>query len=201
MASCRKRRKLLESRSSWELITECLLQIPSKYVPVRTASATPERYFLSSSWGAIHSNAGAAGLPIRFSRGAEPGVGQSRDNSHRHGTAARDDDGVPNPGTGPDRNVSASPWFQSLDGPRKFHGSLRPSERPVDFYRPSFSDAAWGTIPVPSSWQMHGFDIPIYTNIIYPWPQDPHGPSTPPYNFNPVGSYRVHFTLPAGWTG
>jgi beta-galactosidase len=48
---------------------------------------------------------------------------------------------------------------------------------------------------------MHGFDVPIYTNIIYPWPQDPHGPPTPPYNFNPVGSYRVQFTLAAGWTG
>jgi beta-galactosidase len=95
----------------------------------------------------------------------------------------------------------ASPWFKSLNGEWKFHGSLRPAERPVQFYRPDFSDARWGVMPVPASWQMHGFDIPIYTNIIYPWPQDPKGPPTPPYDFNPVGSYRLEFSVPAGWQG
>src|SRR5215831_11085398 len=94
-----------------------------------------------------------------------------------------------------------SPWFQLLNGTWKFHGSLRPSERPIDFYRPDYSDAAWGTMPVPASWQMHGFDIPIYTNIIYPFPQDASKPPSPPYEFNPVGSYRMHFTLPPAWKG
>jgi beta-galactosidase len=94
-----------------------------------------------------------------------------------------------------------SPWFQLLNGTWKFHGSLRPSERPIDFYRPDYSDAAWGTMPVPASWQMHGFDVPIYTNIIYPFPQDASKPPTPPYEFNPVGSYRMHFTLPPNWQG
>ncbi len=96
---------------------------------------------------------------------------------------------------------AGSPWFQLLNGDWKFHGSPRPADRPLDFYRPDFSDADWGYMPVPASWQMHGFDIPIYTNIIYPWPQDPKGPPTPPYDFNPVGSYRVRFTVPAGWNG
>ena len=64
-----------------------------------------------------------------------------------------------------------SPWFHSLNGTWKFHGSLRPAERPLDFYRPGFNDSSWQNMPVPSSWQMHGFDVPIYTNIIYPWPQ------------------------------
>jgi beta-galactosidase len=94
-----------------------------------------------------------------------------------------------------------SPWFLSLNGTWKFRGSLRPSDRPADFYRPDFSDATWDTIPVPSSWQMHGFDIPIYTNIIYPWPQDPSKPPQVPYAFNPVGSYRMHFTVPPAWNG
>jgi beta-galactosidase len=94
-----------------------------------------------------------------------------------------------------------SPWFQLLNGTWKFHGSLRPAERPVDFYRPDFNDTAWGTIPVPSSWQMHGFDIPIYTNIIYPWPQDASKPPQVPYDFNPVGSYRMRFTVPPEWKG
>jgi hypothetical protein len=61
------------------------------------------KYFLLSSWGAIHLNVKTSGLPIHFSRGAEAGVGQSRDNSRRHGTAARDDDGVSYSGTGADR--------------------------------------------------------------------------------------------------
>ncbi len=94
-----------------------------------------------------------------------------------------------------------SPWFQSLNGIWKFHGSMRPADRPIDFYRTDYSDTAWGTMPVPASWQMHGFDIPIYTNIIYPWPQDPNAAPAPPYDFNPVGSYRVRFTLPADWKG
>ncbi|MGA7411570.1 MAG: hypothetical protein WBW33_13905, partial [Bryobacteraceae bacterium] len=61
-------------------------------------------------------------------------------------------------------NRDTSPWFQSLNGDWKFHGSLRPAERPIDFYRPDFSDATWGIMPVPASWQMHGFDTPLYTN-------------------------------------
>ncbi len=94
-----------------------------------------------------------------------------------------------------------SPWFELLNGTWKFHGSLRPSERPIDFYRTDYSDAAWGNMPVPASWQMHGFDVPIYTNIIYPFPQDASKAPTPPYEFNPVGSYRMHFTVPPSWKG
>ena len=94
-----------------------------------------------------------------------------------------------------------SPWFQLLNGTWKFHGSLRPSERPIDFYRTDYSDAAWGNMPVPASWQMHGFDVPIYTNIIYPFPQDASKAPAPPYEFNPVGSYRMHFTVPPSWKG
>jgi beta-galactosidase len=94
-----------------------------------------------------------------------------------------------------------SPWFHSLTGTWKFHGSLRPAERPLDFYRPGFDDSAWGTMPVPSNWQLHGFDIPIYTNIIYPWPQDASKPPQVPYTFNPVGSYRLTFTVPPEWKG
>jgi Glycosyl hydrolases family 2, sugar binding domain len=96
---------------------------------------------------------------------------------------------------------AASPWFPLLDGVWKFHGPLRPAERPVDFYRSDFSDADWRDMPVPSNWQMHGYDIPIYTNIIYPWPQDPHGPPAPPYDYNLVGSYRMRFTVPESWRG
>jgi beta-galactosidase len=96
---------------------------------------------------------------------------------------------------------SQSPWHQSLNGAWKFQGTMRPADRPLDFYRTEFNDAAWRTIPVPSNWQMHGFDIPIYSNIIYPWPQDPKAAPNVPKDFNPVGSYRKSFSVPLAWKG
>jgi len=98
-------------------------------------------------------------------------------------------------------NRAQSPFFHSLNGTWKFHGSLRPADRPLDFYLPDFDDSTWRTMPVPASWQMHGFDIPIYTNIIYPWPQPVNKPPQVPYEFNPVGSYRLKFTVPPDWKG
>jgi len=98
-------------------------------------------------------------------------------------------------------NASASPWYKSLAGTWKFQLSPRPADRPADFFAPAFDDRAWKTIPVPSNWQMQGFDLPIYTNIIYPWPQDPRQPPHVPTEWNPVGSYRTAFTLPADWNG
>jgi beta-galactosidase len=47
------------------------------------------------------------------------------------------------------------------------------------------------TIPVPSVWQMHGYDRRQYTNVRYPFPFDP--PFVPADN--PVGAYRRTFAL------
>lgn len=94
-----------------------------------------------------------------------------------------------------------SPWLLSLNGEWKFQGSLRPADRPLDFYRRDYDDTAWRTIAVPSVWQLQGFDLPIYTNILYPWPQDPSQPPRAPYDWNPVGSYRRRFTIPPAWKG
>ena len=94
-----------------------------------------------------------------------------------------------------------SPWYQSLNGSWKFSGVLRPSDRPLDFYRSEYNDSAWRSIPVPSSWQMHGFDIPIYSNVPYPFPQDRKAMPNVPKDFNPVGSYRRTFTVSPTWAG
>ncbi|MGB9609659.1 MAG: glycoside hydrolase family 2 TIM barrel-domain containing protein [Bryobacteraceae bacterium] len=94
-----------------------------------------------------------------------------------------------------------SPWMLSLNGDWKFRGVLRPADRPADFHLPSYDDSGWRTMPVPSVWQMHGFDIPIYTNWLYPFPQDRNKMPSPPYDFNPVGSYRRTFTVPETWKG
>lgn len=92
-----------------------------------------------------------------------------------------------------------SPFCMSLNGDWKFHWVPKPADRPADFYRADFSDAAWRVIPVPSNWEVQGYGVPIYTNIQYPWVKvDP--PKIPADN-NPVGAYRTRFRLPDGWQG
>ncbi|XP_061995531.1 uncharacterized protein LOC133713503 isoform X2 [Rosa rugosa] len=44
---------------------------------------------------------------------------------------------------------------------------------------------------------MHGFDRPIYTNVVYPFPLDP--PFVPVDN--PTGCYRTDFVIPKEWKG
>jgi len=92
----------------------------------------------------------------------------------------------------------ASRYYLSLNGKWKFHWAPRPEERPADFYKPEYDVSRWPEIPVPSNWQMLGYDKPIYTNIRYPFPKNP------PYidhSYNPVGSYRRTFRLPSEWKG
>ncbi|MFB3777130.1 MAG: glycoside hydrolase family 2 TIM barrel-domain containing protein [Bryobacteraceae bacterium] len=98
-------------------------------------------------------------------------------------------------------NPARSPWFQSLNGNWKFNCAPNPASRPVAFYRQDFDDAKWRTIPVPSNYQLHGCDIPIYTNIVYPFPVDTNGPPVVPKERNSVGSYRTVFNLPDSWAG
>lgn len=51
--------------------------------------------------------------------------------------------------------------------------------------------AKWDTIPVPSCWQMFGYDSPNYANARYPFPVDaPYVPDE-----NPMGIYRRQFTV------
>ena len=102
----------------------------------------------------------------------------------------------------------ASGFIRSLNGSWQFYWSPRPSERPVDFYKPSFDISGWHTIQVPGNWQTQGYGIPIYSNHLYPFKADtPKVTSTPHKQYtsfvlrNPVGSYRRTFTLPEHWSG
>ncbi|MCL6734635.1 glycoside hydrolase family 2 TIM barrel-domain containing protein [Streptomyces neyagawaensis] len=98
-----------------------------------------------------------------------------------------------------------SPYRLSLDGRWKFAYADRPDDRDEDFYRTDVDDSGWDTIPVPSCWQNHGYDFPIYVNITYPW-WGPNGlgeeaqPPAAPTRYNPIGQYRRRFTLPKNWT-
>lgn len=53
----------------------------------------------------------------------------------------------------------------------------------------------WDSIPVPSNWQMYGYDKPYYTNVNYPHPVDP--PYVP--DENPCGVYRTRFHIDEQW--
>ncbi|WP_315821218.1 sugar-binding domain-containing protein [Paraflavitalea speifideaquila] len=94
-------------------------------------------------------------------------------------------------------DYSRSPWYQSLNGNWKFVYTDRYANRIQDFYDPALNDARWQTISVPSNWEVKGFGIPIYTNIVYPHPRNPPFIGAD----NPVGTYRKTFTVPAGWDG
>ena len=52
----------------------------------------------------------------------------------------------------------------------------------------------WDTIPVPSCWQMYGYEDPNYTNVNYPYPIDmPFVPDE-----NPMGIYMREFEIKNG---
>jgi len=95
-------------------------------------------------------------------------------------------------------NREASPFYKSLDGDWRFNWVLKPADRPVDFYKTDYDDSGWKKLPVPSNWQMHGYGRPIYLNMRHPFPADP---PRIPHDYNPVGSYRRHFAIPADWDG
>lgn len=99
---------------------------------------------------------------------------------------------------------TGSSRYMLLNGKWKFNWVKQPSERPVNFYKPTYSVDGWKEIDVPSSWEMQGYGTPIYTNITYPFLNNP--PFIQPQKGytvcdepNAVGSYRREFTLPTDW--
>lgn len=86
----------------------------------------------------------------------------------------------------------------SLDGTWKFLFSKNNELCPKDFYKPGYSTRKWSKIEVPGSWELQGFDAPIYTDTRYPFPANP---PYVPADYNPVGAYIREFNVPAGWEG
>lgn len=96
----------------------------------------------------------------------------------------------------------ASEWYQSLSGTWNFYYVEKPSKRHSSFFEDAFNASGFGDIAVPGSWQLQGYDKPIYSNVIYPWSaSDFINPPAAPTNYNPVGHYRRTFTVPAKWDG
>ena len=80
-----------------------------------------------------------------------------------------------------------SDFYQSLNGIWDFYYADSVTARPEFFYEKGFSTAGWDKIEVPSNWELKGHGLPIYTNIIYPFPKNP---PYIPHHLNNVGSYK-----------
>lgn len=98
-------------------------------------------------------------------------------------------------------DVSKSKNHLSLNGIWKFNWSKSPELRPQDFYKSDFSTEKWDDIKVPSNWEVEGFGIPIYVNASYPFQKGELAPPDIPDGYNPVGSYKRTFEVPAHWNG
>jgi len=112
-------------------------------------------------------------------------------------------------------DMTASPYYQSLDGVWKFYWVSNPSKVNSKMCEKDYNDAAWSDIDVPSSWQVYGihhnknWDKPLYCNVQYPFSYDKNTYSVMadrPGWFtykgdmtNPVGTYRRKFTIPSDW--
>ncbi len=120
----------------------------------------------------------------------------------------------------------------SLNGEWAFRCYPNPAAVPEAFWSTDPGDgdrglADWRRIAVPGNWQLQGaYDIPIYTNVQYPFPIDPRYaeaarsmvwstriserglppealsfPLDVPREDNPTGCYRTTFEVPEGWAG
>lgn len=86
----------------------------------------------------------------------------------------------------------------TLNGTWKFLFSKNPETCPDGFWKPGYNTRSWKNIQVPGSWELQGFDAPIYTDVSYPFPPNP---PFVPEDYNPVGAYAREFTVPSDWNG
>ena len=85
-----------------------------------------------------------------------------------------------------------------LNGQWKFYYADTPEGIPADFYELRFNDSKWGTIDVPSNWEMRGYGDPLFRNVSAPFIANP---PFVPRDYNPTGAYRTTFTIPEDWEG
>ncbi len=96
--------------------------------------------------------------------------------------------------------AGTSSYRLSLDGVWQFHYARNIKDAPVDFFEKTYDTTGWERIHVPAHIQMEGYDKPQYVNVQYPWDgKEMLTPPEIPKEFNPVGDYVKHFTLPSGF--
>lgn len=116
--------------------------------------------------------------------------------------------GIVSIGRMPSRTVRASfdsvsearrgrtPWRRSLDGTWKFAYLSSPTIVTANHIAPETRDESWPTIAVPGTWQTQGYGRPHYTNVLYPFPEEP---CEVPETDNPTGVYRTSFSIDGSW--
>ena len=99
-----------------------------------------------------------------------------------------------------DRQKSAN--FLSIEGDWRFQWVKNADERPTDFFRTDYDDAAWKTMRVPGNWELNGYGDPEYVNIGFAWRGHfENNPPEVPTKDNHVGSYRRTIRIPDSWDG
>lgn len=87
-------------------------------------------------------------------------------------------------------NRENSDRFQLLNGDWKFRFHPSIYDLTDKFYENGYCAQDYDTIPVPGAWQNFGYDLHQYTNVNFPFPNDP--PYVP--HENPCGAYLHRFT-------
>ncbi|WP_207952027.1 glycoside hydrolase family 2 TIM barrel-domain containing protein [Pseudomaricurvus alcaniphilus] len=94
--------------------------------------------------------------------------------------------------------------YVNLNGEWQFQFQYDDEEIDLAYVAPGYDASEWQRLPVPSSVELFGFDIPFYTNTQLPFYSgggiNPLPDTSPKIaRANPVSKYIRHFDLPAGW--
>ena len=99
-------------------------------------------------------------------------------------------------------NRDKSSNFLSIEGDWRFQWVENADQRPTDFFRTDYNDAAWKNMRVPGIWELNGFGDPEYVNIGFAWRGHfKDNPPMVPTKDNHVGSYRRTIRIPDSWNG
>ena len=109
----------------------------------------------------------------------------------------------------------AEPWQQpdeskaeyiNLNGTWKFKYVAGTSYGPgsSEFQRKDYNDSGWDDIRVPLSWEMANYGKPVYTNVGYPFSNNPPNANSGMSQYgvtdhNATGFYRRTINIPATW--
>lgn len=109
----------------------------------------------------------------------------------------------------------AEPWQQpdetkaeyiNLNGKWKFKYVAGTSSGPgsSEFQAKDFNDSGWNDIRVPLSWEMANYGKPVYTNVGYPFSNNPPNANSGMSQYgvtdhNATGFYRRTINIPATW--
>ncbi len=98
-------------------------------------------------------------------------------------------------------NLNGTWKFKYVPGTSSWN-SASPGES--EFQAKDYDDSGWGTIRVPLSWEMANYGKPVYTNVGYPFKNNPPNANAGMSQYgvtddNATGFYRHTITIPETW--